>query len=105
MVKLRLTRFGRHKLPFYRIVAIDSKMRRDGEYIECIGTYEPFKGAIKIDEKLALKFLHNGAQPTDTVKNILRDQGVWKKFHDEKLANKIAHNKAKAQNKASKKTA
>lgn len=90
MVKIRMTRMGRHKLPFYRIVAMDSRVRRDGAYIESFGTYDPVNDKVVINEEAILKFLHNGAQPTDTAKNILQKQGIWKKFHDQKLQNKLA---------------
>lgn len=90
MVKIRMTRMGRHKLPFYRIVAMDSRVRRDGAYIESFGTYDPVNDKVVINEEAVLKFLHNGAQPTDTARNILQKQGIWKKFHDQKLQNKLA---------------
>ena len=84
-VKIRLTRMGAKKRPCYRIVATDSHRKRDGEYIELIGTYEPINDSkVKINEELALKWLNEGAIPTDTVRNILSKQGVMKKFHDEK---------------------
>ncbi len=84
MVKLRLSRMGRKKRPFYRIVAIDSRKRRDGRYIEKIGTYNPIASKITdqvaIDHEKALKWLLCGAQPSDTVKNLLKNQGVLLKF-------------------------
>lgn len=92
MVKIRLTRLGRHKLPFFRIVVIDSRARRDGAYIEKVGTYEPFEGVVNINEEIALSWLKKGAQPSDTVKNLLREQGVWKKFMDSKVQSKKEHN-------------
>ena len=85
-VKLRLKRMGAKKRPFYRVVAADSRSPRDGKFIETIGTYNPIMepAEIKIDEELALKWLSNGAQPTDTVRNLLKQQGIMKKFHETK---------------------
>ena len=89
-VKLRLTRLGKTKQPTYRIVATDSHQKRDGEYIEQLGTYNPLTSpaSIKIDEEVALKWLKNGAIPSDTVKNLLSEAGIMKKFAD--LKNKKA---------------
>ena len=81
-VKLRLLRMGAKKKPFYRIVAADSRTKRDGEYLELIGTYNPIgsEKEIKINEEVALKWLKNGAIPSDTVRSILREQGIIEKF-------------------------
>lgn len=89
-VKLRLKRMGAKKRPFYRIVAADSRSPRDGRFIEQIGYYNPIEepATIKIEEELAMKWLRNGAIPTDTVKNLLSKQGIMKKFHDEKMSKK-----------------
>ena len=78
MVKIRLKRMGAHKRPFYRVVVADSRTPRDGRFIEEIGTYNPLKdpAEIKIDAEKAKKWLSNGAQPTDTVKTILKNNGV-----------------------------
>lgn len=84
MVKIRLTRMGRTHLPFYRIIAIDSRSRRDGKTIELLGTYEPFKGVATLKEEEILKWLNNGAQPTDTVRNILSNAGIIEKFTQSK---------------------
>ena len=85
MVKLRLKRMGTTKRPYYRIVAADSRDRRDGSFIELIGTYSPLENSkININEEVALKWLNNGAMPTDTVKNLLCKAGIMKKFHDSK---------------------
>ena len=85
MVKLRLKRMGTTKRPFYRIVAADSRDRRDGSFIELVGTYSPLEDSkISVNEEVALKWLKNGAVPTDTVKNLLSKAGVMKKFHDSK---------------------
>jgi small subunit ribosomal protein S16 len=85
MVKLRLKRMGTTKRPYYRIVAADSRDRRDGAFIELIGTYSPLENSkIDVNEEVALKWLNNGAMPTDTVKNLLSKAGIMKKFHDSK---------------------
>lgn len=86
-VKLRLKRMGAKQRPFYRIVAADSRSPRDGRFIETIGTYDPIKGEdnVKIDEEKAIKWLSNGAQPTDTVKNLLSQKGIWAKFKNTKI--------------------
>ncbi len=77
-VKLRLKRMGSKKKPFYRIVAADSRSPRDGRFIEVVGTYNPIMepAEVKIDEELANKWLDNGAQPTDTVRDLLKKQGI-----------------------------
>jgi len=72
-VKLRLKRMGATKRPFYRIVAADSRSPRDGKFIEEVGTYNPLTGEKKINNELVTKWLSNGAQPTDTVKSILKE--------------------------------
>lgn len=81
-VKIRLTRMGAKKRPFYRIVATDSRTKRDGEYLEQIGTYNPIeaKDNVKINEEIALKWLNQGAIPSDTVRSLFRQQGIMKKF-------------------------
>jgi len=86
MVKIRLKRMGAKKAPFYRIVVADSRSPRDGAFIETIGTYNPLTtpAEIKVDEELTLKWLNNGAIPTDTVRNILSKAGIMKKFHEQK---------------------
>lgn len=86
-VKLRLKRMGSKQKPFYRIVAADSRSPRDGKFIETVGTYNPIMqpAEVKVNEELALKWLTNGAQPTDTVRNILSQAGVMKKFHESKM--------------------
>ena len=85
-VKLRLKRMGSKKKPVYRIVAIDSHTKRDGEYIELVGTYNPLTEpkSIKINEEVAMKWLKNGAIPSDTVRNLLSEAGIMKKFHESK---------------------
>ncbi|MEG1597825.1 MAG: 30S ribosomal protein S16 [Bacilli bacterium] len=83
-VKLRLTRLGSKKKPTYRLVASDSRRPRDGEYLELLGTYNPTKEEVFVNEELAIKWLLLGAQPTDTVRSILSKQGIMKKFADTK---------------------
>lgn len=80
--KLRLKRAGAKKAPFYRIVAADSRSPRDGRFIEIVGYYDPTKNPaiVHIDEEKALKWLGHGAQPSDTVKNLLSQTGLLKKF-------------------------
>ena len=82
-VKLRLARHGAKRDPFYRIVASDSRSPRDGRFIEIIGYYDPTRqpAEVKIDEEKALKWLSEGAQPSDTVRSILSRQGVYMKKH------------------------
>lgn len=82
-VKLRLSRKGRKKAPFYHIVVADSRSPRDGKFIEKIGTYNPMTkpATIEIDRNAAYDWLTKGAQPTDTVKAILRFKGVYYRKH------------------------
>ena len=89
-VKLRLKRMGAKQRPFYRIVAADSRVTRDGKFIELVGTYNPITqpAEIKINEEVAMKWLRNGAEPTDTVRDLLKSQGIIEKFHQERMAKK-----------------
>ena len=89
-VKLRLKRMGSKAKPFYRIVAADSRSPRDGRFLEVVGTYDPVKGSehVTVSEEKALKWLNNGALPTDTVRNILSKQGIMKKYAEMKKAGK-----------------
>jgi small subunit ribosomal protein S16 len=77
---------GAKKDPFYRIVAADSRSPRDGRFIESIGYYNPTTkpAEIKVDSEAALKWLRTGAQPSDTVRNLLSQAGVMKAFHEER---------------------
>ncbi len=86
-VKLRLKRMGSKQKPFYRIVAADSKSPRDGKAIEEIGTYNPITtpAEITVNNELAKKWLSNGAQPTDTVRSLLKQAGVLKEIHEAKM--------------------
>ncbi len=83
-VRIRLKRMGAHKSPFYRLVVSDSRSPRDGRFIEEIGTYNPLTdpAAVTIDEEKALKWLKTGALPSDTVRSLLSNAGVMKKFHE-----------------------
>lgn len=85
-VKLRMIRMGAKKRPFYRVVAADSRSPRDGRFIELLGTYDPTKNpaVVTLKEAEILKWLNEGAQPSDTVKNLLSKQGIMKKFAESK---------------------
>ena len=78
MVKIRLTRGGAKKKPFYRIVVADSRAARDGKFIEILGTYDPLKdpAEVKINEEKAKKRISDGAKPTDTVRALLKKQNI-----------------------------
>ena len=80
MVKIRLKRLGAKKNPFYRVVVADSRYPRNGRFIDEIGTYDPNTdpGTINIDSEKAAKWIANGAQPTDTVKDLLKKIGIIK---------------------------
>ncbi len=81
-VKIRLKRMGAKKAPFYRLVVADSRAPRDGRSIEEIGYYNPLTepATVKIDEEKALLWLSRGAQPSDTVRGLLRKQGILDKL-------------------------
>ena len=85
-VKIRLNRMGAKKNPFYRVVVADARSPRDGRFIEILGNYDPAKkeGAVNIDEEKVLKWLGCGAQPTDTVRSLLRKEGIMAKFAESK---------------------
>ena len=87
-VKLRLTRVGKKKQPQYRVVAADSRAARDGRFIQIIGTYNPRvePSAINIDSDKAVKWLMEGAQPTDRVRKLLEISGAWDAFTAAKAA-------------------
>lgn len=84
-VKIRLTRMGKIRAPFYRVVVADSRTRRDGKAIEQIGIYHPTRepSVIEIDSERAQHWLSVGAQPTDQVRNLLKLTGDWQKFTGE----------------------
>jgi small subunit ribosomal protein S16 len=81
-VKLRLTRVGKTKQPQYRIVAADSRSPRDGRFLEILGHYDPRQepSVVSLDEDKALKWLRNGAQPTERVRKLLEVSGTWATF-------------------------
>jgi len=87
MVKIRLRRVGRKNAPFYRILVADSQSPRDGKFIEVIGQYAPRKseGSLQVDEARANYWLNLGAQPTDTVRSLLRRAGVLRRRHEQRL--------------------
>lgn len=89
-VKIRLKRMGSKKRPFYRVVVADSRSPRDGRFIETVGTYNPLTEPeqVTLKEEAIMNWLSNGAQPSDTVRNILSKQGVMKKFHEAKFSKK-----------------
>ena len=80
-VKIRLTRLGDKKTPFYRVIVADSRSPRDGKFIDLLGTYNPLTNPaeIKIDNDKAREWIKNGAQPTDTARNILVKSGAIEK--------------------------
>ena len=86
-VKIRLKRMGSKKNPFYRIVVADSRSPRDVRFIAQVGTYNPLTepAQVKLEEEDILGWLNNGAQPSDTVKNILSKAGIMKKYHEAKF--------------------
>ena len=85
-VKIRLNRMGAKKNPFYRVVVADSRAPRDGRFIEILGNYDPSKqpAVVNLDEAKVLDWMNKGAQPTDTVKNLLSKQGIMAKFAEAK---------------------
>lgn len=87
-VKIRLTRMGAKKKPFYRIVVADSRSPRDGRFIEEIGYYNPISEPkeIVIDDEKAIKWLNSGAKPTDTVNYLFKNNGVLEKYEATKKA-------------------
>lgn len=84
-VKLRLKRMGSKKKPFYRVVAADSRAPRDGKAIDEVGTYNPLNGEVTLKEEKVMDWLSKGAIPTDTVRSLLSNKGVLKKFHESKM--------------------
>ena len=92
MVRIRLRRGGRKKAPVYRIVVADSKSPRDGKFIEIIGQYAPRQdkgqGGLTVDAERALYWMGVGAQPSDTVRSLLRKAGVMKQKHERMLQRK-----------------
>ena len=90
MVKLRLSRMGAKRQPFYRIVAADSRSPRDGRFIEIVGNYDPTKNpaVVNVDEEKVMNWIRNGAQPSDTVRSLLSKKGIMKKIHEERKSKK-----------------
>ncbi len=90
-VKIRLRRTGRTKQPYYRIVVADSRSPRDGRFIEIVGQYAPRQGetALNLKADRVNHWLDNGAQPTDTVRSLLRKAGILKTRHEARLAEKL----------------
>ena len=89
-VNIRLKSMGSKKRPFFLIVVADSRSPRDGRFIETVGTYNPLTEPeqVTLKEEAIMNWLSNGAQPSDTVRNILSKQGVMKKFHEAKFSKK-----------------
>ncbi|GAP00100.1 30S ribosomal protein S16 [Fructobacillus ficulneus] len=105
-VKIRLKRMGAKKRPFYRVVIADSRSPRDGRFIETVGTYNPIAvpAEVKLDEAKILAWLENGAQPSDTARNLLSKAGIMAKYAEQK-ANGSADKSAKPAKKAAAKPA
>ena len=97
-VKIRLKRMGAKKRPFYRVVIADSRSPRDGRFIETVGTYNPIAqpAEITLDEDKILAWLNNGAQPSETVRNLLSHAGILAKFAEATAAKKSAAEKPAA---------
>ncbi len=89
-VRIRLARFGRSKAPYYRMVVADQRFPRDGRFIEILGFYHPLEKdeakQVNVDETKVMKWLGQGALPSDTCRSILRRQGIMKKFHESQVA-------------------
>jgi small subunit ribosomal protein S16 len=81
-VKIRLARGGAKKKPFYQVVVADERYPRDGRFIENLGQYDPKQNPpmVNLKEELTLEWLRKGAQPTETVRQLLRQKGVWARF-------------------------
>jgi len=89
-VKIRLKRMGSKRKPFYRIVVADSRFPRDGRFIESVGYYNPLTEPVdlKLEEETILDWLQKGAQPSDTVRNLLSSKGIMQKYHEARFAKK-----------------
>ena len=85
-VKIRMKRMGSKRNAFYRLVVADSRKPRDGRFIEELGYYNPTTepATVQIDEKKAIKWLQDGAIPSDTVKSLLKKEGIMAKFYEQK---------------------
>lgn len=97
-LSMRLTRVGRRKSPFYRLVVAEAAFARDGRVVEIIGHYQPLQAVTKLEikEERALHWLNIGAQPSDTVRSLLRKKGIMKKWHDAREEKKRATKAAKS---------
>jgi len=93
-VKIRMTRMGRKKAPYYRVIVADSQYQRDGRFLEILGYYHPLKkegeDQLKVNEDKALLWLSRGAKPSDTVRSILSRLGIMKKYHDIQEKNRMS---------------
>ena len=89
-VKIRMKRMGSKKRPFYRIVVADSRSPRDGRFIQQVGFYNPLTEPVdmKLEEEVIMDWLQKGAQPSDTVRNLLSKQGIMQKYHEARFAKK-----------------
>ncbi len=87
-VKIRLMRMGKKKQPTYRVVAADSRSPRDGRFIEILGTYQPRQepSGVLIDNAKVVRWLQQGAQPTETVEKLLKISGAWDEFQSAKTS-------------------
>lgn len=95
---IRLTRVGRQKSPYYRMVVIEGSKSRDGLFVEIIGHYQPLKKETKleINDERALHWLNIGAQPSDTCRSLMRKKGIMKKWHEARVERRKASRAAKA---------
>lgn len=93
MVKLRLKRMGNKFNAFYRVIAADARAPRDGRFIEELGYFNPLSNELKLNKELIIKWLDDGAQPTETVKNLLKQEKIWEEYKLSK--DKITKEKAK----------
>ena len=95
-VKIRLRRTGARNQPSYRIVVVDSRKKRDGKFIERIGSYDPKPKELKykVDEERAIYWLGQGAIPSPTVKSLLKRAGILKKIHEMKYSKKVSNGKS-----------
>lgn len=89
-VKIRMKRMGSKRKPFYRIVVADSRAPRDGRFIQEVGYYNPISEPVqlKLEEDVILDWLQKGAQPSDTVRNLLSSKGIMKKYHEARFTKK-----------------
>ncbi|QBP18607.1 30S ribosomal protein S16 [Acetilactobacillus jinshanensis] len=90
MLRIRLRRMGSKRNPFYRIIVSDARKSTRGSFVQQVGYYNPLThpSTVKLDGEDVMKWLKNGAQPSDTVKNLLSRAGIMKKYHDAKYAKK-----------------